>query len=132
MINKLAFLEIVVKDFDQAFEWYTQVLGLEIDGQMIENEDGLWCQLKTLTGDNRLALWKPGWAPDQKKDLYSLVPVFEVIGLDALVRDLETKKVTFLESVREMPSYRITTIADPEGNRLQLFEPKEVYHDPVH
>jgi predicted enzyme related to lactoylglutathione lyase len=123
MIKKLAFLEIVVADFPRALDWYTKIMGFEVDGEEVENESGRWCQLKTQSGDNRLALWKPSWTPGQEKALYSFIPVFEVDNLEQLVACLKAKKVLFLEGIRQMPSYRITTIVDPERNRLQLFEP---------
>ena len=123
MIEKLAFLEVVVEDFERALEWYTKTIGFEICGEIIENSDGRWCLLKTKDGDNRLALWKPsGWTPYQeKKDRYSFVPVFQVANLDECVTRLKEKEVTFLEGIREKERYHITTIVDPEQNRLQLF-----------
>jgi len=123
MIKKLAFLEIVVDDFNRALEWYTKTLGFDLCGEITEGESGLWCQLKTKEGDNRLALWKPNWKPRKEKDFYSFIPVFEISNLDMFVLDLKTKEVTFLEEIRQAETYRITTIVDPEGNRLQLFEP---------
>lgn len=83
MIKKLAFLEIVVEDFDRMLAWYTEVLGLEPDGALVSNNAGRWCRLKTPTGDNRIALWQPNWKPNQDKERYSSIPVFEVDGLEA-------------------------------------------------
>ncbi len=123
MIKKLAYLEIVVIDFERAVEWYTKILGLELDGEIAKEQSGLWCQLKTQTGDKRLALWQPVWIPSQEKNLDSLIPICEVAELDEIVADLKPNGVKFLEEIRQMVNYRITTIADLEGNRLQLFEP---------
>lgn len=124
MIKSLAFFEIVVQNFGQALEWYTKILGLELCGKVTENEDGPWCQLQTQTGDKHLALWQANWKPSEAgKTLYSSIPVFEVVDLDKFYLELSAKGVIFLENIRTRPGYRITTIADPEGNRLQLFEP---------
>lgn len=123
MIRRLAFLEIVVKDFDAALEWYTRILGFELSGEIISNEDGRWCQLVTFEGDDRLALWQPPWTPDPNKEVHpSIIPVFAVHDLCAFVDRLAVNNVRLLEGIRERAGYRITTIADPEGNRLQLFE----------
>jgi hypothetical protein len=124
MIRKLAFLEIVVKeDLDRMLKWYTQILGFEIFGEKVENEDGAWCQLATKTGDTQLSLWKPSfqWFNQNKKTV-TCIPVFEVDDLDATVLELTIKGVMFCENTRRRRKYRITTLLDPENNKLQLYE----------
>ncbi|MFH1235331.1 MAG: VOC family protein [Parcubacteria group bacterium] len=123
MIQRLAFVEVVVRDFDAALAWYTKVLGFKLSGAITSNEDGRWCQLVTTEGDDRLALWRPSWTPNlEGKSQPSFIPVFAVHDLRTLVDRLAADQVTLLEGIRERADYRITTIADPEGNRLQLFE----------
>ena len=123
MIHHLAFLEIVVNDIDMAIDWYTRILGFKPLGEIISNEDGRWCQLTTFSGDDHLALWQPPWTPNFDGKIHpSFVPVFAVHDLGKLVDQLAVSNVTILEGIRERVGYRITTIADPEGNKLQLFE----------
>lgn len=123
MITKLAFVEIIVNDFDQALEWYQDILGFELDSEIIENKDGMWCLLRTSTDDARVALWKPPYIADQcDKEAMPFQVVFEVEDLPKSAKSLSKKGVKFLEEIREMPKYRITTIEDIEGNQLQLYE----------
>ncbi|TSA45497.1 VOC family protein [bacterium] len=127
MICALAFFEIVVNNFDVMLEWYTQILGFRLKGEIIFNEDGRWCQLMTSDGDGRLALWKPSdpsKTPDPGGKIRpSFFPIFEVQDLYSFVERLKaSKKVKMLEPIRERVGYRITTIADPEENQLQLYE----------
>lgn len=126
MIRNLAFIEIVVNNFGMMLEWYTQILGFT-KGEIICNEDGRWCQLMASDGGGHLALWKP-LDPSKKADPNgkmhpSFFLIFEVQDLCSFMRRLEASgKVKILESVRERIGYRITTIADPEENQLQLYE----------
>jgi len=123
VIKNLAFLEIIVCNFDRALDWYTKILGFKLSGEIVENQDGRWCRLETETGDKRLALWQPpSKSISDKHADSSFVPVFEVENLHALVVQLAIRGVSTLEDIRERAGYRITTIADPEGHKLQLFE----------
>lgn len=127
MISSLAFIEIVVDNFDMMLEWYTQILGFRLKGEIISNEDGPWCQLMTSDGGGHLALWKsldPLKTPDSNGKIRpAFFPIFEVQNLRLFVGRLEASgKVKILESIRERIGYLITTIADPEGNQLQLYE----------
>lgn len=126
MIKRLAFIEIVVNNFETSLTWYTTILGFKLSGEIISNEDGRWCRLATEDGDDRLALWQPTQIQcSDEKEHSSFVPVFVVDDLQALVDLLlAINPKTMLEGIRERDGYRITTIADPEKNRLQLIEIK--------
>ncbi|MEI6288694.1 MAG: VOC family protein [bacterium] len=125
MITGLAFLEIVVKNFDQALKWYTENLGLIVFGEIESCEDGHWCRFKTNDGCNSVALWQPNWVPNPQKEHPYFMPVLAVTNLYAMVNDLKRKGVVFTEGIRERPSYSITTLVDLEGNQLQLQETKK-------
>ncbi len=123
MIRRLEFFEIVVSDLDAAVVWYSQNLGFVLSGEIVSNEDGRWCQLATPEGDNHLALWQPSWMPAPEGKIHpSFIPVFAVCNLRAFVDRLIANNVVMIEGIRERMGYCITTIADLEGNKLQLFE----------
>ncbi|MFH1565791.1 MAG: VOC family protein [bacterium] len=112
-----------MKNLDEVFRWYTDVLGFKLSGEVVSNEDGRWCLLATTSGDNHLALWQPSRTDaSTEKEQQSFVPVFEVFGLPDFVGCLAREGVSVLEEIRDRKDYAITTIADPEGHRLQLFE----------
>lgn len=85
MIHSLAFIEIVVDNFDTMLEWYTQILGFRLKGEIITNEDCHWCQLMTSDGGGHLALWQPSdpsKMPDPNRKVRpSFFPIFEVHDL---------------------------------------------------
>ncbi|MGA2417686.1 MAG: VOC family protein [Candidatus Staskawiczbacteria bacterium] len=126
MICGLAFVEIVVNDFDAMVNCYVQELGFK-QGKADNNEDGRWCQLVTPDGQALIALWEPS-DPLQKPDPAGrtrpcFLPIFKVRDICLLVNKLKTSgKIKILEEIRRRPKYWITTIADPEGNHLQLYE----------
>ncbi len=125
MIKNLAFVEVVVRDFDKMLRWYTEVLNFELSGEIVVNEDGKWCLLATASGDARFALWQPSQPNSFAGNIYSpFIPIFEVCILADFVCFLTEHGVDVLEEIRERGSYYITTIADPEGNVFQLFEKK--------
>jgi len=122
MIRKLAFVEIVVNDFNRMLEWYKDNLGFTVS-QEVNNEDGRWCMLKTDEGDEHLALWqppKPVICNGSKTAFF--IPIFVVSDLLELVRDLRAKGVEITEDIRDRGAYRITTIKDTEKNEIQLVE----------
>ena len=67
MVYGLAFVEIVVNDFDAMVECYVCALGFK-QGKIDNNEDGRWCQLITPDGQALIALWEPS-NPLQKRIL---------------------------------------------------------------
>jgi len=78
-------------------------------------------------GQSLIALWEPS-DPLQKPDPAGrarpcFLPIFKVQGIYPLVDKLKISgKIKILEDIRRRPKYCITTIADFEGNHLQLYE----------
>lgn len=144
MIQGLAFVEVVVEDFDAMIEWYTEVLGFK-HGEDKSNADRseCWQELLVAAEPNEaggtagvpgfMALWKPV-KPSQKPEPDSrarpcFLPILRVRDIDSFVEHLRrveksTGKKILLEEVRDRGSFFITTIVDLEGNRLQLYEEK--------
>jgi len=122
MIKRLLYLEIAVRNLQKSIDWYSKILGFEVC-RRIENEDGPWCQMKT-GSDDSLALWQdPNGVPAQEHpNQQTFFPIFQVDNLPQVVQELSAKEANILEPIRERKGYKITTIADPDGNKLQLVE----------
>ena len=123
MVTKLFVVEVVVNDFDAACQWYQEKLKLLPD-DTISNQDGQWCTLKNLSGENvNLALWQPavGMPLPVRQDVPSLIPIFVVDNLRAFIENLQRDGVK-VTGIKDREEYIIATIEDLDGNRLQLYE----------
>ena len=121
MISGLAYVEIVVSNFQLSIDWYTNLLGFSVS-DTISNEDGLWCQLASPNNETHLALWQPVLEVVNSTENQKIIPIFTTTNLRLFSKNLSENGVVFLEDIRERPGYLITTIADPDGNQLQLLE----------
>ena len=80
----------------------------------------------------------PGWFPEPGETVFAAFPHdsdafgsperswkinFRVRDLDAMVSQLRGGGVEIHEHQREYPNGRFAELADPEGNRIQLWEP---------
>lgn len=122
MIHGLAYIEIAVSNFELSVNFYTQILGFVIYGEILSNEDGLWCQLASQNGDTNIALWQPVSSIPKSSELPSVMPIFYVKNIRVFADRLKENQVKFTEGIRERPGYLITTILDPDQNQLQLVE----------
>lgn len=101
--------------------WYAQHLGLEADEdgtvRFWSFEDELEIQVYTV------------WAPFREDTRYfnpSTKPFmfnFHVVNLDSLLRDLRKHGVNVSDRVETYPYGRFAWLMDPEGNRIELWEP---------
>ena len=120
MLQKLDVVEILVKDWPVAIQWYTEKLGLQIHDRDDEQQ---WCRLLFPQGGSALALW--GRSPENRGDQY--VPIILVDDLEATVKELAGRGVEFKEkirrgSIRDGKAFLITTLVDCEDNELQLID----------
>jgi glyoxylase I family protein len=103
-----------VADMDRSIAFYRDLLGLALVHRAADE----WAELDG--GPVRLALH--GGAADRARPEGGTV-VFRVEDLDAVKLRLEGLGVAFDEHVGEVPEVgRFASFADPDGNRVQLFE----------
>lgn len=143
MLRNLNNVEIVVEDWQAAKRWYVEKLDLIL---LREDRDDRWCLLSFPDGGCPLAIWEerrgaqaesdraqtePGSTqaePDSARAELDrnkpsrCIPIILVNDLEATVKELEARGVEFTEDIRKPNGYRITTLLDCEGNRLQLKE----------
>ena len=127
------FTSIIVKDFDDSMNWYTNVLGLEVLSKMESEERGF--KLANLKRENMLiellelnkAVNLNDIVPDynSKTRIVGLFKMgFQVSEFDAWVEHLTHQNVDFYGNIVTDPTSgkRMIIITDPDGNRVQIFE----------
>ena len=115
MLRNLDVVEILVKDWPAAVQWYTEKLALQVSNR---DDDEQWCRLNFPEGGSALALWGRSKAALSQGSRY--LPIILVSDLEATVKELKKRGVKFQEGIRNERDYRITTLVDCEGNELQL------------
>jgi predicted enzyme related to lactoylglutathione lyase len=106
-------------------EWYGKHLGLDVTD---------WGAMFLWTDPNRPDAKGQGrtvWSPFEKNTTYfepSVKPYmfnYRVENLDELLKVLREEGVTVIDKVEELPYGKFGWIMDPEGNKIELWEPKD-------
>lgn len=109
---------IKFKDADKMREWYSNVLGMNT------NDYGV---LFKFNASNRTGYLQLGTFPsssDYFGDAAQQVMLnFRIDNMDAMVEHLKTNGVDLLDEVETYEYGKFLHIADPEGNRIELWEP---------
>lgn len=98
-------------------QWYEQHLGVRQAG--IEYEDGSWWQDEGPTVFASEPKEAQGTGPSE----YSWRINFRVRNLDAMVAQLRASAITVMVEKTVCPNGRFAHLQDPEGNRIELWEP---------
>jgi predicted enzyme related to lactoylglutathione lyase len=103
-------------------EWYTRHLGLEFQYGFIQLS---WADdPRSKTGSTTFAIFKEdadNFNPGEKPYLIN----FRVSDLGALLAELREKNVTVSTDVQEYDFGRFGWLVDPEGNKIELWEPAD-------
>lgn len=114
---KLDIVQIVVKDWKEAVSWYKDNLGLRV---LFREDHHRYCQLAFSEGDTLLAL---AGTDELVEGPGRCHPNIHVEDLEATVADLKGRGVKFLGEIRGGDEgFRIVSIEDLEGNRLDFYE----------
>ncbi|MFC4075917.1 VOC family protein [Salinithrix halophila] len=131
MINKLAHVCIVVRDYDEAIAWYTEKLGLELRSDAPFGPGYRWVTLGAKGNDTRfdteIVLYQPG--PGEKDSrMAKLGQVSKwVFGTDDCRGDVEalrTRGVKILDGPSDMPWGVQAIFEDLYGNTFVMVEQK--------
>lgn len=114
MLKKLDIVSIRVKDWAGAVAWYRDKLGLSPAAQ----HGAPWSLMTFPEGDAALAL--DGTNPVGVGS--NCIPSVQVDDLPNTVLALKARAVTFTREIEGDDGYRLATIADPEGNLINLYE----------
>ena len=94
--------------------WYRDFLGLDAD------EHGLWCQG---TGPTVFATFESDTDYFGSRTQQTMIN-FRVPDLDAMLAQLRAKGADVAEEIQEMEGVgRFGWVTDPEGNRIELWQP---------
>lgn len=121
---------IVVEDIKKAVDFYTNVIGLKL----IEFHEGYgWAELSGKKGGARLGIAQkqPEGAEDtgcgSSRPGQNAVMTFTVDNIEEAVKALVAKGAQILGSIVEVPGHvKMQTIADTDGNQMQLVEKLQV------
>ncbi len=131
MIDRISHVSLIVRDQQEALEWYTDKLGFEVasDDAFPEGE-GRWVTIAPPAQTELEIVLEPlSWGlsgddPDQKESLIgSNGFVFSVDDMDATIQDLEDKGVRIVSPPEEVPWGISALIEDLYGNTHNLVEP---------
>ncbi len=109
------------KDPKKMTEWYKENLGLNTNpygGATFE-----WYE-----GDDNTKKAQTQWQPFPETTKYfepSFMVNYRVENLEALVEELKKNNVTIVDEMEEVDYGKFIHILDAEGNRVQLWEPKD-------
>jgi predicted enzyme related to lactoylglutathione lyase len=111
VIRKLDVVVFRVRDWGAAVRFYTEKLGLTL---LHSAEEDQWAMLGLPEGDTRIGLLGGQGAPQ---------PSVQCADLAGTLEDLRRRGVPVTSDLRaSAKGYRVATIADPEGNEIQLYD----------
>ena len=116
------------QDADALRDWYREHLGMEADA-----DGGVAFQWREADTPERQGFTV--WAPFRDDTQYfapSEAPFminYRVSNLDRMLVQLRAAGVTVDDRIDEHPNGRFAWAMDPEGNRIELWEPKEAPKD---
>ncbi len=126
-IDRVATICVFVSDQDRAKDFYTRVLGFELqtDQPLYPGASNRWISVAPHGSETEVILY----LPDQNWEHYKQVVgqsqalTFNVVGMADLARDLKAKGVKFVQEPDKQPWGTNAIIKDSEGNSLILVEP---------
>ncbi len=116
------------KNPDQVKEWYKTHLGLNTDPYGTSFE---W--RKSDSDEKGFTAWSPFkedttyFEPSKREFMIN----YRVDNLEALVIELKKEGVTVLDTIETFEYGKFVHILDPEGNKIELWEPKDEEFDKI-
>jgi predicted enzyme related to lactoylglutathione lyase len=110
------------KDPKQLMEWYEQHLGLKFEHGFVQF---VWAgePIGTPPGSTTFSIGKEDsdhFKPSEKPFMVN----FRVVNLSGLLKELKEKRVQVSEEMQEYDFGKFGWVMDPEGNKVELWEPK--------
>jgi catechol 2,3-dioxygenase-like lactoylglutathione lyase family enzyme len=125
---KLALTALLVRDYDEAIDWYTRVLGFRLAADRDMGGGKRWVEIAA-DGGGALLLAKakkPEELSAVGNQFGGRVGLFLYVeDFDAVYRRLIEANAQFDEQPRDEPYGKVVVFRDLYGNRWDLIEPKE-------
>jgi predicted enzyme related to lactoylglutathione lyase len=108
-------------------DWYARHLGIQMQG----NHGAVFTWGKENTGEKGSTVWSPFrqdtgyFAPSEKAFMFN----YRVENLDALLGALREEGVTIIGATEVFDYGKFAWIMDPEGNKIELWEPVDSVFD---
>src|SRR5262245_52633393 len=116
--KEVAFTAYPVTDMARARKFYEGVLGLKPNAP-VTSENVHWIEYDI--GPGTLGIGSsPNWLPSQEGPSIAL----EVEDFDAAVEVLKGHNIPIIVGPMEMPTCRMATVRDPDGNKLTIHRRK--------
>ncbi|HEX3028852.1 MAG TPA: VOC family protein [Clostridia bacterium] len=122
-MTKLKFAAISVKNIDESFRFYTEVLKLK-EAERFSPREGIYIAFVQDDDNNKIELIqneleKPSFIYDEN----SVVTLcFSVDNLDETMKSLNEKGITVKKGPRNSPSSKFIVVEDPNGIEIALHE----------
>ena len=115
------------KDPGKVRSWYSANLGLNVNqyGAVFEWRQGADTTKKGFTQWSPFGEKTNYFAPSTKDFMIN----YRVEDLAALVGELKKNNVTIVDSIETVDYGRFVHIMDPEGNKIELWEPNDIEYD---
>ena len=117
MIKEIAFNAYPSKDVAGTRAWYEENLGLKFSGPY--TEDGVEKYNEAPVGNGYFSLMAAEWIGRDPGSASGVV--FEVDDIEAAAKTLRDRGVA-VEDIYETPVCKVTSFADPEGNKVSLHQ----------
>ena len=114
MITEIAFFVYPVADVPTARKFYEDVLGLKLESDF----GGEWIEYAIGSGTFAITSMDKTHQPGLQGGLIAL----EVDDLDATVKRLKERGVSFVMEATTTPVCRFATVSDPDGNHLIIHQ----------
>lgn len=127
---KLALTALLVRDYDEAIDWYCEVLGFEVVADRDMGGGKRWVEIAA-DGGGALLLAKANKPEEQAvvgNQFGGRVGLFlHVEDFDATYRRLVDANARFDEEPRDEPYGKVVVFRDLYGNRWDLIEPRPLH-----
>ncbi len=117
MIKEIAFTAYPSGNVAATRSWYENVLGLKFSPPLEENGVEKYTEAKV--GDTYFSLMTSEWVQREPGTASGIV--FEVDDIESTVKSLRGSGVE-VEDIYETPVCKITSLNDPEGNKVSLHQ----------
>lgn len=122
MLEQVLQVTILVSDLKKAANFYSYVLGLPVITQSDRatefRTEGVILAVKPREPGGQAPSRQPGGVPG------STQITFQVADLDVIFNEAKRRGAKVLIAPRTVDAGRMASIADPEGNVVELFEPE--------
>lgn len=128
MRRRLAQITLVVKDYDDAIEFYTKKLGFILVEDTILNESKRWIVIKPSEGDSATLLLAQASGTNQQNAIGNqtggrVFLFMHTNDIEAERKNLLENSVTIIRDLSNEPFGKVLVFADLYGNLWDLIEP---------